>query len=341
MTGAQTINGTTTGLRADYRATCDMVDPGRNRLDAVYTFTLTEQRMVTLLLQGGTGNPEFDTSMYLRTTCTDSATEFACNDDNEGIDHHGSLIARLLNPGTYFLFVDGSEDMESGTTQSGAYRLVVAMGAPSRDLGVTFTQTMASCVAPPSGTEALTFSGSMTPTDDGQSRALGIGFNFRLLGTDFSFLAASVNGYVQLLTGNTVMPISGSTSARNAAIPNNAAPNAVVAAFWDDLILRSGVSRVETWQDGPVTNRIRHVRWTAMDRYEDFGGDFNITFELRLFESNQIEMQYCTLDGPRTSIARGESATVGIESGDGRTGFPILFNTRWPTAGTLFTLDQR
>ncbi len=67
--------------------------------DHIYFFTLTQSYRVRFQVSG------FDTVLYLRSTCDDSQTEFACDDDSGG--EMGSLLELDLEPGSYFLFVDG------------------------------------------------------------------------------------------------------------------------------------------------------------------------------------------------------------------------------------------
>ena len=59
----------------------------------------------------------YDTLMFLRSECADGGTELACNDDREPGDTR-SRIATVLQPGTYFLFVDGYRGDEGTSTVS-------------------------------------------------------------------------------------------------------------------------------------------------------------------------------------------------------------------------------
>jgi hypothetical protein len=73
-------------------------------------------------------DPQFDSVVYLRgDTCGDSESEIACNDDatsgsgKRGSSSKGSRIDEVLEPGTYWLFVDGYGD------EAGAFRMNVQM----------------------------------------------------------------------------------------------------------------------------------------------------------------------------------------------------------------------
>src|SRR5262249_1592197 len=73
---------------------------------------------------GMLGNPGLvgtgiDTVLYVRTSCTDAASELGCNDDASS-DVHGSTLDVALDPGFYYLVVDGHD-----ATSTGAFQLSV------------------------------------------------------------------------------------------------------------------------------------------------------------------------------------------------------------------------
>jgi hypothetical protein len=55
-----------------------------------------------------------DTVVYLRSTCSQPATELACNDDASQFDVVGSTITASLAPGVYYLIVDAASSGVSG-----------------------------------------------------------------------------------------------------------------------------------------------------------------------------------------------------------------------------------
>ncbi len=55
-------------------------------------------------------NIQYDTLIWLRSACDDPAAEIDCNDDGGEDDFLASRIDARLDPGTYFLFVDGFSD---------------------------------------------------------------------------------------------------------------------------------------------------------------------------------------------------------------------------------------
>ncbi|MBI4511796.1 MAG: hypothetical protein HY698_19335 [Deltaproteobacteria bacterium] len=78
------------------------------------------------------GDDNLDTYLYLRTACSDPATELGCNDD--ALDDASSpdyrFASRLLlpdvAPGTYYLVIDGSDD-GTGATATGTIGVSIEM----------------------------------------------------------------------------------------------------------------------------------------------------------------------------------------------------------------------
>lgn len=80
--------------------------------EAVYSLRLEQPRNVTVEITQAT----FDTALHMRTVCDDPATQVVCDDDGGA----GTLsrISRQLQPGEYFIFVDGfSNRSGTGTVQ--------------------------------------------------------------------------------------------------------------------------------------------------------------------------------------------------------------------------------
>lgn len=104
-----------------FQATCAS---GAMSGENVHKLVVRRRSNVRLALTAG-----HDAVLYLRRDCMDRATEVACNDDNPDQQH--SLIEATLEPGTYFVFVDGY-----GNASHGAYTLEstltpLAAGAPA------------------------------------------------------------------------------------------------------------------------------------------------------------------------------------------------------------------
>ena len=83
--------------------------------EIVYRLDLTSRQRATIDV-----DPHFDSVLYVRKDdCTDVEAEVACNDD---VGHERrSHVEQVLDPGTYFVFVDGLPN------ESGPYKLKVAL----------------------------------------------------------------------------------------------------------------------------------------------------------------------------------------------------------------------
>ena len=115
MTGRQ-ITGDTTGSTDRFQATCA---GNAQSPDLVYRLQLRRRQRVRISSE----QADFDGAIYVRSDCTDATTEVACNDDAG--DNRHSMIEVVLDPGTYFVFVDG---YASGS--QGHFTLDVDLSAP-------------------------------------------------------------------------------------------------------------------------------------------------------------------------------------------------------------------
>jgi MYXO-CTERM domain-containing protein len=145
-TGTQTLTGDTTHAQNDYAGSC----VGGGARDRVYSFTLTSETLVDAQVTG------FDTGLYLRTICDQTSTEVACNDDSTPPGGTGSRIVRILDPGTYYLVVDGFG------TSAGAYTLTISFDEPVSPPGATCGDAIA---IEPTGTQVITGSTTFTGAD--------------------------------------------------------------------------------------------------------------------------------------------------------------------------------
>lgn len=119
--GLHVLTGTTNACYADDGQGSCHASGGR---DIIYQLDLTAPRRVRFeTTDPGTGGG-FDTSLHVRTTCGDGATEVACNDDG-GTDTL-SRIDTDLQQGTYFVYMDAYSGSHSGD-----YRLEVDVREPN------------------------------------------------------------------------------------------------------------------------------------------------------------------------------------------------------------------
>jgi subtilase family protein/HYDIN/CFA65/VesB family protein/fervidolysin-like protein len=145
-------------------------------------------------------------------------------------------------------------------------------------------------------------------SDDRNSGALPIGFNFSFYGETFSEFYVCSNGWISFT--------SSSTSLSNQLLPNSGAPENLLAAFWDDLRIDPAAGNNVYYEfDGSKLV----VQYDNVPRYSS-GGPY--TFQVILYASGTIMYQYLTMDG-----ARLDEATIGLQNGARDDGMTMAFNT--------------
>lgn len=151
---------------------------------------------------------------------------------------------------------------------------------------------------PLSGATSPTLSGGTT--DDGYWNAIPIGFDFWYMGTRYTTVSASSNGW--LTPG---ADITNSLYTNN--LSGGGAPRPVLAPLWDDLDMQSAgnVSYVTTGTSG---NRIFSIQF--LNAAWDYLATGNtISFQVKLYEgTGKIEYQYRQEPGS----VRSASANIGI-----------------------------
>jgi hypothetical protein len=158
------------------------------------------------------------------------------------------------------------------------------------------------------GTEATGFGNP----DDGITAPIALGFAFPFYGSSFNSVRVCTNGFVSLT--DAAVPFG------NTSLPSPGAPQNMIAALWDDLILEGG-SKVFTQQMGGV----------FVIQYEDvqiFGAPTQrATFQIVLKPSGEILLQY------KTSTVTNPDYTVGIQNGARTDGLQIALNTAYAQPG--------
>ena len=105
LTAGETARGRTTGQNR-FEAACA---EGARNPEAIYSLRVRERSRVELSLEA-----DFDSVLYVRRDCVDPGTMVECNDDAGDSNH--SMLDLELEPGTYYVFVDGyGEGNESGS----------------------------------------------------------------------------------------------------------------------------------------------------------------------------------------------------------------------------------
>ena len=157
---------------------------------------------------------------------------------------------------------------------------------------------------------------------------LSIGFPISFFGQTYSTAYISSNGFLTLGSN------AGATAPLNAAIPTTAAPNGVVAPFWDDLY-PGATGSVHAAVSGAAPNRTLYVEWFNVPHF-NLSTSGPVTFEAIIKENGDIRYQYLdTSFEPAGNPAwnSGGSATAGVERVDGVVGRQISFNQPLLTNG--------
>jgi hypothetical protein len=90
--------------------------------DLVYSFTLASAQRVTALVTPDMASANFDATVSIRGTCSDANSELVCNDVGPGMP---VSVVKVLQPGTYYVWVDSADAMSAGTGT-----LTVTLSAP-------------------------------------------------------------------------------------------------------------------------------------------------------------------------------------------------------------------
>jgi hypothetical protein len=118
---------------------------------------------------------------------------------------------------------------------------------------------------------------------------------------------------------------NGNTS--NQTFPDPAAPNNVIAAFWDDLgfsSFGSGNANAKVFVQAMADRYI--VQYTNWPIYFDDTSALN--FQIILHLNGNVELQYGSMSDPDDAgRAQGDSASIGLENSDGSDGYQYSLNS--------------
>ncbi len=164
---------------------------------------------------------------------------------------------------------------------------------------------------------ALTFADN----DDG-SVSLAMPFPFTFYDVPTTSISVSVNGFASFL------PIDTASSYTNVAIPQAAAPNGMMAVWWDDLLLDTnfpGGAQIGYQVLGTAPNRRLVIEWRDVRAVNHSSNNHRrFTFQLALDETTHlVRLRYGeteTRGNPPTAV----TTSAGIESMDGTAGLEAL-----------------
>lgn len=116
LVDGQTLQASTGNAGDKFTTSCAGREDGQASADRVFKITLAQRQKVRLLLT----TPSFDGVLAIRKACMDPpratnvrTNEAACNNDFG--DAHHSKIETMLDPGTYFVIVDGHQAKNEGS----------------------------------------------------------------------------------------------------------------------------------------------------------------------------------------------------------------------------------
>lgn len=115
LRAGQRVTGNTASGSDQFQASCA---GGAQSNDIVYRLRVQRRSLVRVNMQS-----DYDGALHLRRDCVDPSSELVCNDDHE--DNRHSRIEATLDPGTYYVVVDG---FRSGNT--GGFTIDVETSAP-------------------------------------------------------------------------------------------------------------------------------------------------------------------------------------------------------------------
>ncbi|MGH9909754.1 MAG: Ig-like domain-containing protein, partial [Nitrososphaerales archaeon] len=166
----------------------------------------------------------------------------------------------------------------------------------------------------------ITSSGTQILADDNESviNNIPIGFSFNFYDGRYNDLAITDNGLA--------LVNDSSTQSINRPIGSSNFTNNFIAPFWDNLTTRDdrGAGAIYNQTMGVAPNRIFVVEWFNVQGSPNTPS--GATFEIIFYEgTNNIKFQYMDVNFTVPGYDNGVSATVGIESGDGR-GLQYSFN---------------
>ena len=144
---------------------------------------------------------------------------------------------------------------------------------------------------------------------DNDSQSIPIGFAFNLFGVNYNSVFVSTNGLLSF----------GSPDASSVNTDLTSSPfEAVIAPFWDDLIVAGAGSSKVSYQllgSGPTTHLV--VQWTNISFAADSPQSGGLTFQVVLNPDGTFRFNYTRLNTGRNGGTHdnGASATSGIKDG--------------------------
>ncbi len=231
------------------------------------------------------------------------------------------LVFEIDEAGTYTVGVSGHDNLDYAATSNdsgqagstGLYGLTMSLAANDITDDPTTSPDGGGYYARVTGFVFEDISGvgnsALRPTSDDVSYGITSGqlsgFNFEFYGQDVTSLYVSSNGLLSFGQGN--------TDYRNTDLL--ASPSqAVLAAFWDDLVVGGNDDSEILWDiRGSGDDQRLIVQWNDLRHYGSANGQ-DITFQAVMYESdNSIRFNYLDLQVDDITHTEARSATIGIK----------------------------
>ena len=172
--------------------------------------------------------------------------------------------------------------------------------------GITYTES-AGTFSPIAGSGT-----ALTLADNAVSGAITLPFTFRFYNTNYTTIRIGSNGVVGFV-------VTSMNSAANQTLPNATAPNAIIAAAWDDLNPAAG-GTIEYFTSGTSPNRVFVVNYTNVPIKAT---GVPITVQLQLYENgSNIQIHTTSADFSTSTATQGieSPAVTGLTFGQAITG---------------------
>jgi hypothetical protein len=117
----------------------------------------------------------------------------------------------------------------------------------------------------------------------------------------------------------------GSSARLNTVLPTAAAPNNLIALWWDDLDPGEG-GQIYYYAD--AANERFIVSFVGVPNYISGGGTGSLTFQAVLYRSGKVLLQYQTMAAGQDADGL-TGATIGIEDAAGAVGLPVVCNASY------------
>ncbi len=302
------------------------VDPGEHTFEWVYEKDAYVSEgddagyidFIEFPMQGTPGIPaiELDAASFSATLVTDTTEDQYLNISNTGTASLAYTIS--LVEGERGMTVPStvpSIHLEKGQKdERDAVTPITGFGGPDA-FGYSWTDSDEED-GPVYGWIDISGSGSVVPSaDDGNSGPYNLGFDFSYYGNTFDTIRVCTNGWLSFTSTEHDYVHQG--------IPGGAAPNNLLAAFWDDLNPSSG---------GTIYYQAMGSRFIVQyQAVQHYGGGSPETFQVILDMDGSIVYQYNT-------VSDGSGCSVGIENESGSDGLQLAFNSPYLHSGLAVRL---